>query len=153
MRLEINFRLTVSTNGKSTRLRHKWKDFCIYWLRFRCGWLWLAEKFLQKRRWFSILIVTIHLLDKLTRAIAAKQQNCLFLVFEGNIQNMEAAFALFTVVETRRFIGWDTNKLFISTCWTINISNSLPHFLVHTHFFPSLFAWLNRDIVEQLFVG
>ena len=34
-----------------------------------------------------------------------KQHNCRFLVHKTNIQNVTAGFALFTVVETSRFIG------------------------------------------------
>ena len=34
-----------------------------------------------------------------------KQHNCQFLLLKRNIQNVTAGFALFTVVETSRFIG------------------------------------------------
>ena len=37
--------------------------------------------------------------------VSAKQQNCRFLILKSNIQNVAAGFALFTVVETSRFIG------------------------------------------------
>ena len=50
-----------------------------------------------------------------------------------NIQNVAAGFEFFTVVETSRFIGSNVNTLFISTYWTIHISNSLD--VVHTHSF------------------
>ena len=36
--------------------------------------------------------------------VTTKQQNCRFLVLKMNIQNVAAGFALFTVVETSRFI-------------------------------------------------
>ena len=38
-------------------------------------------------------------------AIDAKQHKCFFLVLENNIQNLATGFALFTVVETKGFIG------------------------------------------------
>ena len=53
---------------------------------------------------------------------------------------MAAGFALLTVVETSRFIGWKVNTLFISTCWTIHISKRLFYFVVHTQFFFSVFG-------------
>ena len=56
--------------------------------------------------------------------VTTKQRNCRFLVLKRNIQNMTAGFALFTVVETSRFIGWNVNTLFVSTCRTIHISNN-----------------------------
>ena len=39
------------------------------------------------------------------QCLPAKQHNCVFLVLKKNIQNVAAAFALFTVVATRRFKG------------------------------------------------
>ena len=110
-------------------------------LVFLCGWLWLAEKFLQKRRWFSFFVVTTRLSCKTMCTITAKQHNCRFLVLKWNIQNMAAAFALFTVVETSRFISCNVNTLFNSTCWTIHISDSLLYFVVHTQFFLYLVDW------------
>ena len=44
------------------------------------------------------------LFDKTMCALATKQPNCRFLVIERNIQNVAAAFAIFTVAETIRFI-------------------------------------------------
>ena len=61
--METNFSLTVSTNEESVRLRHKWKHFCFCWHRLGCSWLWLAETFLQKKRWYFVCEVTTRLLD------------------------------------------------------------------------------------------
>ena len=55
-----------------------------------CAW----RKISSKRRWFFIFVVTTRLFDKAMCAIAVKQHNCPFLVFEGNIQNVAAGFAL-----------------------------------------------------------
>ena len=78
--------------------------------------------------------------------VTAKQINWRLLVLKRNIQNVAAGFALFTVVETSRFIDWNVNKLFSSTCWTIHISNNLSYFVVHTQFFLSIFGCLKWDI-------
>ena len=153
MSLERICCLTVSTNGKSTRLGHKLEDFCFFWLSFGCGWLWMAEKLLQKKRWFFIFVVMTRLFTKAMRVFAAKLHNCRYLVLEKNIQNVAAGFAPFTVVETRRSIGSNVSTLFISTCWTIHISYSLFYFVVHTYFFLLLFGWLEWDIREQLSIG
>ena len=68
----------------STRLCHKWKDFYFFWLKFGGGWLWLAEKFFQKRRWF-FFVVTTPLFDNAMCAIATKYQNCRFFVLQWSI--------------------------------------------------------------------
>ena len=39
----------------------------------------------------------------------AKQHICRFLVRKRNIQNVAAGFALFTIEETRHFIGLNVN--------------------------------------------
>ena len=89
-----------------------------------------------KSRWFFFFVVATLLFGKTMCTVLAKQHNCRFFVLE-TIQNVVAGFALFTVVETSRFIGWNVNTLFISTCWTIQISDSLSYFVVHTQIFLS----------------
>ena len=84
--------------------------------------------------------------------VLAKQHNCRFLVLKTNIQNVVAGVALFTVVETSRYIGWNVNLNFNSSCWTKHISDSLSYFVVHTQFFLSTFGWLKRGIRYYLFV-
>ena len=145
--------LKWSTNRKRKRLFHNWTQVVLSWFRFGCAWLWLAEKFLQKWRWFFFFIVATCLSCKAMCSITAKQQNCWFLILKKKIHSVAAGFALFTVVETSRFIGWNVNTLFISTCWAVHISNSLLYFVVRTQFFLSMFGWLKWDINEQLFVG
>ena len=90
----------------------------------------------QNWRWF--LVIATRLSRNTMCSINAKQQNCRFLVIKRNIRNVAAGFALFTVVETSRFIALNVNTLFISTCWTIHISDSLD--VVHTQFFLSIFG-------------
>ena len=46
LKLGRNFCITTSTNGYSTRLRHKWIDFCLFWLWFGYASLWLVVIFL-----------------------------------------------------------------------------------------------------------
>ena len=93
-----------------------------------------------------------HLPGKTMCSITAKQINCRFLVLKRNIQNVAAGFALFTVEETSRFICRNVNTLFISTCGTIDISNSLLYFVVHRQFFLSKISWLKWDNKNQLFL-
>ena len=111
LRLQTSFWKIVSTNGKSTWFCHKWNDFHLLSLMFRCDWLWLVSKCLRKRSWFFFFVVTTRLFDRAVCAIAAKQHLCRFLVFERKIQSVVTGFALFTVVELRRFIGWKVNTL------------------------------------------
>ena len=108
----MKFWLTVSTNGVSTRLYHKWNNFCLLWFRLGCAWIRLAEKFLQKWRWFFFFVVATRLSNKTMCTVIAKQHNCRFFVLKRNIQNVAAGLALFTVVETSRFIGWKVNTFF-----------------------------------------
>ena len=138
--------VTVSTNEVSTGLYHKWNYFCLFWFGFGCTWIWLSEKFLQIWRWFFFFVLATRLSCKTLCTVTAKQHSFRFLVLKRNIQNVAASFALITVVETSRFIGWKVNTLFISTCGTIRISNSLLYFVVHTHFFLSKFSWLKLDL-------
>ena len=115
--------LKSSANRKQTSLFHIWTHFNLFWFRFGCAWLWLAEKFLQKWRW--LFVVATRLSCKTMCTVPTKQHNCRFLVLKRKIQNMAAVFALFTVVEISRFIGWNVNTLFISICGTIHISNNI----------------------------
>ena len=150
----MKFSLTVSTNGVSTRVCHNWNNFCLFWFRLGCAWLWLVEEFPPKCRWLSLFVVATRFSLKTMCTITAKQHNCWFLVHKTNIQNVPAGFALFTVVETSRFIGWIVNTFFASTCWTIHISNSLLSFVLHTQFLFSLFLvdW-NRAITYNCLLG
>ena len=142
---KLNTSLKSSANWKRIRWFHNWTHFNLLWFRFGCAWLWLAEKFLQKWRWFFFFVVATRLSCKTMCTVTAKQHNCRFLVLKRNIQNVAAGFALFKVVETGRFICWNVNTLFISTCWTLHISDSLLYFVVHTQFFLSIFGWLKWD--------
>ena len=140
--------LNSSANWKRIRLFHIWTWFVLFWFPFGCAWLWLAEKFLQKKR--RSFVVATTLFCKTLCSITTKPHNCQFLVLKRKIQNVTAGLALFGVEETSRFIGWNVNTLFTSTCWTVHISNSLD--VVHTQFFLFIFGWLKWDFFEQLFV-
>ena len=147
----MRFCLTLSTNGVSTRLCHQWNN-CLFWFWFGCAWLWLAEKFLQKWRWFFFFVVATRLSCKTMCTVTAKPHNCRFLVLKTNIQNLAAASALFTLVETSGFFDWNVNTLFIYTFWSIHICNSLLYFVVHTQFFLYLVDW-NGAITDNCLLG
>ena len=100
----MKFWLTVSTNGVSTQLYHKWNNFYLFWLRFGCASVLLLDKLLQKWRWFSFFVVASCLSCKTMCTVTSKQHNCTFLVLKRKIQNGAAGFALFAVVESNRFI-------------------------------------------------
>ena len=145
---KLNKWLKSSTNRKWICLFHIWTLFNLFCVRFRCAWLWLAEKLPQKWRWFFFFVVTTRLSCEAMCTVTAKQNNCRFLVLKRNIQNVAASFALSTVVKTNRFIGWNVNTFFVSTCWTIHIADNLSYFVVHTQFFLSIFGWLNWDVKQ-----
>ena len=141
---KMNMLLKLSANRKRIRLFHYWTHINLFWFRFRRAWLWLAEKLLQNWRW--LFVIATGLSWKTMRSITAKQHNCRFLDLKRNIQNVAAGFALFTFVETSRFVGWKINTLFVSTCGTKHISNSLD--VVHTQFFISIFGWFKWNIID-----
>ena len=145
--------LKSSTNRKQIRLFHIWTHFNFFCFKFGCAWLWLAKELFQKWRCIFFFVVATRLFCKTLCTVTAKQHNCRFLVLKRNIQTVAAGFELFTVAKTSHFTGRNVNTLFISTCWTIHISDSLSYIVVHTQIFLSRFGWLNRDIKYYLFVG
>ena len=149
----MRFWSAESTNGVSTRICHKWNNFYLFWFKIGCAWLWLAKKFLQKWRWFFFFVVETRLSCKTMCAMTAKQYNCQFLVLKTNFQNVAVGFALFTIVETSRFIGWEVKTLFVPTCWTKHISKNLLYSVVHTQvFFLYLVDW-NRTFSNSCLLG
>ena len=50
------------------------------------------------------IVITTRLSGKTMCSVTAKQHNCRFCVRKRNIKDVAAGFALFTVVETSRFI-------------------------------------------------
>ena len=83
------------------RLFHIWTHFNLFLVQIRMACL--AQKFLQKWRWF-FFVVSTRLSWETMCTVHAKQHNCRFLFLKRNIRNAVAGFALFTVVETNRFI-------------------------------------------------
>ena len=79
--------------------------FLLFLAQVRLWLIVISGEISSKRRWFLIFVVTVRLFDQKMCAIAAKQHKCRFLVLEKEIQKVAAVFALFNVVETRRFIG------------------------------------------------
>ena len=51
-----------------------------------------------------LFVVATRLSCNTNCTVTAKQHNCRFLLPKRNIQNVAAGFALFTVVETSRFL-------------------------------------------------
>ena len=116
----MNKLLKSSTNRKRIRLLHIWTHISLFWCGFGFAWNLLAEKSLEKWRWFLFFVVATRLSCKTMCTITTKQ-HCRFLVLKRNFQNWAAGFALLTVVENNRFISWIVNTRFISTCWTKHI--------------------------------
>ena len=92
IRMEIKFWLTVSTNGESTRLCHKWNNFCLFGFTFWCAWLREVEKLIQKWRLISFFIVATRFFCKPMCTITTKQHNCRFWTLKGRISLREQAF-------------------------------------------------------------
>ena len=104
MRLEMNFWLRYQPMGNRHNYATNGENFTFFGSRsgvVDCD----CRKFFSKIRWVFIFVVTFRLFDKAMCAIATKKHKCRFLVLEGNIQNVAAGSALFTVVEITRFIG------------------------------------------------
>ena len=104
-----------------------------------CAWIRLA-KFPQKWRWLFFFVVATRLSCKTRCTVTAKLHSCRFLVLKGIFKTWQQALQFLQSLETSRFIGKNVNTLFLSTCWTIHISNSLSYFVVHTQFFLSIFG-------------
>ena len=113
----------------------------------------IGQEISWKTEMAFLFVVAIRFSCKIMCIITAKQHNCWFLILKRHFQNVAPGLALFTVVETRYFIGFIVNTLFISICWTKHISNSLLYCVVHPHFFLPIFGCFERDINDQLFVG
>ena len=138
--------LKSSANRKWIRLSHIWTHFNLFWFSFGCDWR-------RKWSWFFFFAVATRLFCKTMCTVTAKQHNCQFLVLRRNFQNVTAGFALFRVIETSHYIGWHVNILFVSTCWTIHIFNSLLYFVVYTQFFFLYLVVWNRTLGNNCLLG
>ena len=107
----------------------------------------------SKKRWLYFFVIATCLSCTSLSTVTAKQQMCRFLVHKRNIQNVAAGFALFTVVENSRFIGWKVSTFFLSTCWTIHISDILFHFVVLKQFFLPKFDRLIKSLNNNCLLG
>ena len=97
-KLELNFSLTVSTNGKLTPLCHKWKDFCLLLAQVRVWLIVIGRELFSKNDMVFHFRSHDSFFEKPMRVIAAKQNSCPFLILERKIQNVGAGLAFFTVV-------------------------------------------------------
>ena len=125
----MNFWLTASTKGDSTRLFHKWIDFC----HFGSSWGkpdWLVNKFPQNWRWSLFLVATTQFFCKGMCTITIKQHNRQFSFLRRRIQHVRADFALFTVAETGNFVGWKVNTFFVDALWKKHISNNILNWIL-----------------------
>ena len=87
----MNMWFKSSTKRKRRSLFRIWTHFNLFWLGFGCAWLWWAEKFLQKRRWFFFFVVATCLSFKTMCAVTAKQHFCRFLVLKGIFKTLQQA--------------------------------------------------------------
>ena len=148
----VKFWLTVSTNGVSIWLCQNRITSAFFGSGsdvLGCDW----RRNFFKRRWFFFFRITTRLSCKTMCNTTVNQHNCQFLVLKRSSQNVAAGFALFTVVETSHFIGWNVNTLFISKCWTIHISNSLLYFVVLTQFFLLFLGNWNGTLGDNCLLG
>ena len=128
--------LESSTNRKRIHLFHIWTHFVLFLAQVRVCLLVIGGEISSKIEMVFLFVVLTSLSCKTMCTVTTKQHNCRFLVLKRNIQNVAAGFALFTVVKTSR----NVNTLFVSTCWTIHISDSLSYFVVYTQFFLSIYG-------------
>ena len=114
------FFISVSADGDSTRLCHKWNDFWLFWFKFECAWLWLAQKitselemvfFWRSHESFSLRSNVYHHL---------KQYNYLSMFVKRIIRHVRPGFALFCS---------DRNWMF---CWLKGKQNFGLSILDHT---------------------
>ena len=123
--------LTVSTNGVSTRLCHKWNICYFFWFRFGCVACDWRRNFFRKGDGFPFSYSRLVFLAK--QCVPSPPNNIIVGLWslKGKFKTWQQSLH-FLVVETSRCIGGNKNTLFISTCWTIHISNTLLKFVVHT---------------------
>ena len=94
----MNFWFSVSTNGGSTQLCHKWKNY-FFLARVRVCLIVNGGNPLWKWRLISFFVITNRLFEKTIRTITAKQQ-FLFLLPERSVQNVATRFAFKTFITT-----------------------------------------------------
>ena len=80
-------------------------SFYLFLVQVRMCLFVIGGEFSSKKEMVFFFVVATTLFCKTMCSITTKQHNCRFLVLKRNIQNVAAGFALFTVVETSRFIG------------------------------------------------
>ena len=86
----------------------------------------------------GFIVIATRLSRKTICSITIKQCNGRFMTLKRNIQNTAAGFALFTVVETSRFLGWNVNTLFFYMLDETHLRKSwcCPHTIL------SFYIWL-----------
>ena len=98
MRMEMNFRLTVWTNQKMTRLCHKWSGFCYFWHKFDCAWLWTGINFFNMEMVLLFRICEPLFLQAMCTN-STKQFCCQFLWHKWNNKLVRVGFAVSAVVD------------------------------------------------------
>ena len=97
--------LKSSANRKRIRVFDMWTSFVLFLVHVRMCLVVIGGEIASKKEMDFFFVVATRLSRKTMCSITTKQHNCRFFVLERNIQNVAAGFALFTVVETSRFIG------------------------------------------------
>ena len=114
---------------------------------FGYAWLWLAEEFLQMRRWFFVLVVTARRFDKAICTITPKQHKCTVSFLKRKIQNVAARFAvkIFVTASIILFACMDIDTLLIGTIRfkTVDICNNI------LNWFLCLFKNINPLVTIQ----
>ena len=133
--------------------------FYFFRHKSRCSLLWLAAKFLRKRRWFFLFVVTTCVFDKGICANIAKQTNCRFFVFKTIVWNVAASSALqtFVAVFIILFPCMDINNVVVKNTFQdkkhlqyyylklISLSLQNYKFLGHTLRKTNMFILLRED--------
>ena len=95
----------------STRLCHQRNDFLPVLVLLRVRLVWIVVEFLQKWRYFSIIVATTRLFDKAECTISAKQQKCPVLVGGSTLrfENLRNSFHyFFPCFDIDKTLSWTT---------------------------------------------
>ena len=109
--LEMSFRITVETNGKSTRLCQKGNFFCSFGHKLVYAWMGLADKFIQKWRWtlsvwecWTIQVSNnnlnwfLHLFKNVNHSVKFQKKKRIYLFFTGNLLDSAGGLELRTLI-------------------------------------------------------
>ena len=136
-RLEMNCWLTASTSGKSTQLRHKWNDFCLFGTGSGVVDPEWRRNFSKRWKCFFFFIVTTRLSDNAWKEYSKRDSRLCTIYSRRN-----------------KMFYWlkGKNPFHFNMLDKTNLENSLV-FCCHTHNSLFLFGWFKWEIKEPFFVG